>query len=421
MPIVVSPALSASERRQWRWLLMLIVPVVLMSCSSPGLTKLGSREPETITITKKIAASVLIEPRSQVPVVRAQSIRVSPNSVVADPNETVQLSAAAFDSQGQLLKDVDFVWFIADPRAGRVTGDGLFLAGSVAGVYNNAVSVTSFQNTPLGIASVGSSVTVTIVGEAPTASLASVTIIPERPTVLARQIYRLSAVGFDENGLVIPGVRFVWRVNTPDMGRVNEIGYLTVEGGIGTSAGAVSVTGIWEGARVSASADLNVIAAANADDYLDVQILPSRFFIGRGEQLRLRAVALNGLGELITGTELRWSVEDPRAGTINARGGFVAGDTPGVYAESVKVEAVIPGERGFVRAVDFASVVVRTEEKLSRLTHVTTIPSSVTLIRGARMVLAAQPRDKSGRPLANVDVRWGATRLDVGEGRQRPL
>ena len=96
-------------------------------------------------------------------------------------------------------------------------------------------------------------------------------------------------------------------------------------------------------------------------------------------------------------------------------GGFVAGGIPGVYAEAVKVEAVIRGERGFVRAVDFASVVVRTEEKLRRLAHVTTIPSSVTLVRGARALLLAQPKDDSGKPITDVVLTWKATSPDVGQ------
>ena len=237
MPVVVSPVLGASGRRLWHWLLMLIVPAVVMSCSSAEpatVFKVGRPESDTVTITKTIAASVLIEPRMQSPVVKAESIRVSPNSVAADPSERVQLSAEAFGSRGQLIQDVDFVWSIADPRAGSISGQGLFVASGAAGVYNNAVSVTTFQNTPLGISTVESSVTVTIVGEAPTASLASVTIIPERPTVLAKQIYGLSAVGFDEDGVAIPGVRFVWWLNASDTGRVNDIGYLTVEADIGT-------------------------------------------------------------------------------------------------------------------------------------------------------------------------------------------
>ena len=237
MRVVVSPVLGASGRRLWHWLLMLIVPAVVMSCSSAEpatVFKVERPSSDTVTITKTIAASVLIEPRVQSPVVKAESIRVSPNSVAADPSERVQLSAEAFGSRGQLIQDVDFVWSIADPRAGSISGQGLFVASGAAGVYNNAVSVTTFQNTPLGISTVESSVTVTIVGEAPTASLASVTIIPERPTVLAKQIYGLSAVGFDEDGVAIPGVRFVWRLNASDTGRVNDIGYLTVEADIGT-------------------------------------------------------------------------------------------------------------------------------------------------------------------------------------------
>ena len=96
--------------------------------------------------------------------------------------------------------------------------------------FENGVSVTAIQNTREGVRHATAFAPITVVGEARVPELASVAIIPGNSTVLKRQIYRLRAAGFDQDGLVIPGVSFVWKLNDHSLGRVNEIGYLTVEG-----------------------------------------------------------------------------------------------------------------------------------------------------------------------------------------------
>ena len=199
------------------------------------------------------------------------------------------------------------------------------------------------------------------------------------------------------------------------MGRLNELGYLTVKGDVGVYDDAVSVTGIWDGARASAGTQVRVIGTRGASERLDVHALPQRFFVDPGDRLRLSAVALNGLGELVAGTELRWSMEDARAGTVGGNGDFVAGPVPGVYTEAVKVEAVIPGERGFVRAVDFASVVVREEQAPGRLDAIYVSPARVKLAPGSRIPLIARAVDESGRPPENVTVAWEVLEQGAGD------
>ena len=63
--------------------------------------------------------------------------------------------------------------------------------------------------------------------------------------------------------------------------------------------------------------------------------------------MQLRAVALNGLGELIVGTQMRWEIVDTAAGTIDGNGRFVAGVGPGIFTEAVRVEAIVRGDDTF--------------------------------------------------------------------------
>ena len=61
------------------------------------------------------------------------------------------MSASAMDAAGRVLEGVDFVWVIADHRAGSITQWGRFRAGPLPGVFGNAVSVTGVQTTTAGV------------------------------------------------------------------------------------------------------------------------------------------------------------------------------------------------------------------------------------------------------------------------------
>ncbi len=199
------------------------------------------------------------------------------------------------------------------------------------------------------------------------------------------------------------------------LGRINEIGYLTVEGHEGDYEGAVSVVGIWEGYRASAQTDVRVVATNNSADLLNVHALPQRFFLGPGDRLHLSAVALNGLGELVAGTQLRWAMEDPRAGSIDGNGNFIAGNASGIFTEAVKVEAVVPGESGFAHAVDFASVVIREDRSSGRLNAVTVAPQTIVLAPAGRATVIVSAVDQSGKPADDVDISWEVLSEHAGE------
>ena len=391
------------------------------ACSegAPNEPVLKIQEPETTAIKVAANASVLITERSERPVQEIGSLTISPSAIVVDPGEAVQLSAEALSNDGQPLQDIKFVWAAVDPRAGTVTAEGRFQAGTSPGSFENSISVTGLQNTHEGVKYASALASITVVGELRVPALARVEIIPDNATLLTRQLYRLRAMGFDEDGIVIPGVSFVWRLNDSRLGRVNDIGLVSVEGNMGSYDAAVTVTGIWEGVKLSADTDIQVVSAPEADDYLNVQAIPQRFFLDPGDRLQLRAVALNGLGEIAAGTQLRWSMQDQEAGTIDGSGNFIAGTEPGVYTEAVKIEAVVPGERGFVRAADFASVVIRKEQGIGRLNAVSVQPETAVLAPGGRITVGVRAADESGRPAENVAISWEV--LKDQSGRVSPI
>ena len=223
-------------------------------------------------------------------------------------------------------------------------------------------------------------------------------------------------MAFDEDGQMIPDVNLVWQVNDERLGRVNNIGYLSIEKGTeGTYDAAVSVTALWAGQSMTVTSHVNVVNTPEADDFMKVHALPHRFNIDPGDRLELRAVALNGLGELITGTELRWSMVDPDAGVIDGSGNFIAGAEPGVYTEAVRVEAVVPGEGGFIRAEDYASLVIRKPEETGPLARLSVEPHSVVTPPLGRATLFVRALDESGGPAENVAISWEVLKEGAGD------
>lgn len=399
----------------------LLAALLLTACAdgdaAPAATNIQlPTEPSVQTVRLSVSASVLISADASLSVRPVSDVRVTPGAVVVDIGQIVELKAEAFDAGDDPVEDVDLVWNTVDPRAGSVDKNGLFKAGGIPGRYEEGVSVTAIHNTPDGIKYVSKMVPVTVVGEAEVPILTSVTIFPERPKLLTEQIYRLRAVAFDQDGLLIPAASYVWQVNDSSLGRINSLGYLTVEGKPGTYKGAVTATAIWDGATARAATDIEIVDTEAVATALRVQALPQNFHLDPGDKLQLRAVAINGLGELVRGTELRWSVVNELAGTIDGRGVFVASLKPGIYTEAVKVEAVVPGEQGYVRAEDYASLVIRAPKESSlRMAALNVVPGTVVGPAGTRALLIAHVVDEQGRPVQGVTVRWEAMSEDVGD------
>ena len=401
----------------WPFLLSLALLAFAAACSSAPAAqpRVAVEASQPSEIRKLAVASILItdKPESAGPALDA--VKILPRIVLLDAGETVQLDGAAYGVDGRRMHGVETVWSTVDPRAGSISSEGEFRAGSKPGEFKNAVSATAIHNTPEGTKTSTGYASVTVVGELEVPRLASVAIIPANPTVLRQQIHRLRAVGFDEDGLVIPDVSFVWELRESAVGRLNDIGYLPVKGDTGTYDGAVSVTGIWQGARISASTDVRIVSTPQEHDFVQVHALPQQFHLDPSDRLQLRAVALNGLGELISGTQLRWTMVDDKAGTIDGTGNFIAGSAPGIYTEAVRVEAIVPGERGFVKAEDFASVVVRRKQTTNRLSRIVVEPGTIRLPRRGRAAPLARAIDESGYAAQNTTLSWTVVKEGVGE------
>lgn len=409
---------------------LLIISISIFSVTLLALTTLGCSRttPETnstlksfpiknpmVEIARDIATnSVQIVSNSETNIPLIDHLEISPRSLILNPGESIQMSAQAFSSDGFTIPEVELIWTSNDLRVGSITKDGLFQSSINPGTFDKAISVTAVQNTPAGVQYISDNKSVTVIGKSEVQKLSSIEIIPKNLIVLEEQLYQIRAVGLDKNGLLIPGVYVKWELQKDQLGRLNDIGLLTVEGEPGIYQNALSVTALWDDVELTVMKDIQVSSTPEEGDYLKVHALPQRFFLEPRENLKLNAVALNGLGKIAVGTELRWEMVNKIAGTIDGNGNFIAGNDPGVYTEAVRVEAVMPGEVGFVRAEDFASVVIRYRE-LTRLSNVSAKPSTLVLSPNQRVMLMAIHSGNNGIPADDVSINWEVLTEGVGE------
>ena len=390
-------------------ILLSIFFIIVLGCSTnnpESQTNSTSTKSEFYYTTTTLSTSVLITKSSEDQSIIADAISVTPEIIVLKIGESIQLNAKTIDQNSATIHNAEIVWNLSDPRSGSITKEGIFTAGRNPGTFEQAISVVSIQNSPKGIHYTNKSIGVTIIGETKVRNLSYIEIIPSNPTVVRYQIRKLQAVGYDENGTIIPGVRFIWKLEQPDIGTLNQLGYLTVEGLPNKYIDGISVTGIWKNKEINTSNHINIIESSRKFDTYNVQALPQKFYTYPEDKIHLRAIALNGLGEIASGTQLRWEMVNHVAGKIDGNGNFVAGNVPGIYPESIKVEAMIPSENGFVKTYDYSSVVVRNIPKLGPLEYIEIIPNSIVAQPNSTIIIRAYGKDENGRTVENSKVDW---------------
>ena len=275
------------------------------------------------------------------------------------------------------------------------------------------IQVTGISNKS-SIRPVGTRVAVTILGSIKERTLESLLVYPQNPSLLSKQVYKLRAIATDQNGLVIPDADIIWSLNSKKLGHINKIGYLTVEGEAGFYKDAITITANWNSKSISVNASVTVTDLNPLAELLTVHALPQRFFVDPGDRLYIRAVALNGLGEIAAGTQLRWAMNNTSAGNIDGTGNFIASKTPGIYTQAIKVEAVISGEQGFITATDYASVVIRDLPSPRTLSAIYPWPYKVTVTPNGLVNLSIRAYDQFGDPIPLDNIEWSIENDAIG-------
>jgi len=205
--------------------------------SSSGLVTGVTAGSVTITATgeeKSGNAAVTVKP------VSVASVSISPASAAIPVGQTLQLTATAFDADGNPLSGRAVTWASSDPAVASVSGSGLVL-GLVAG----SATITATSEGQSGTLEVS-------VKDVP---VALVTVSPASASILLGTTRQLSAVTKDAAGNTLIGRSVTWSSGTPAVAAVSSTGVVT-----GLAAGAVTITATSEGVRGTAAV---TIAAAS--------------------------------------------------------------------------------------------------------------------------------------------------------------
>lgn len=296
------------------------------------------------------------------------TIAITPANDTTIAGGTKQFTAVGRDASGNVVTIAAPVWSIAN-GGGTISATGLFTAGAVAGAFPATIKVTS--------GTITATANETIVGGA----LATVVVTPVTATIGTGATQQFVATGRDAAGNVVT-ITPVWSVGAGG-GTISATGLFTA----GTTSGVFTNTVRATSGALSGTATVTVTAGALAS----ITVAPTPISVAFGASVQLTATGQDAAGNPVAITPA-WSVVNG-GGTIDAATGlFTAGNTLGVFANTIRVSSG--------STVSTVSVTVTS----GALAAITITPASVTLGVNATQQFTAVGRDAGGNVVAITPV-----------------
>lgn len=322
-------------------------------------------------------------------------ISVGPGSlaalVIAEPQlelgigDSHRYTITALDPFGNEILDAEYVW---SADGGEIDQIGNYVAGTIAGPFNKAVTVIATRG---GLAVTGS-VAATVVPGTPD-HLAFVSDTPENLLLAIGGAHTYAVEAFDEHdNLIAPtDVEITWEVG--DLGEIGGTGLFVAGTRAGTFVEGVTVTVVQGETSIRASTPLIILP-----DPLDsVSFAPANPVVAAGEPFQLTAAPIDKYGNLVEPSELRWEA-DPKVGTVGLTGVLDATERAGEYANALRVTTVLDG-------------ITRTLLTPLTVTHASLAIVDVAVVDGSLAIgattnLSATAADVFGNPVPTDGVTW---------------
>ncbi len=258
--------------------------------SASGLVTAVTNGSATITATAGAASGSATVTVAQV----VSAVNVTPDTATVLEGDTLRLTAAATDANGQVVAGVEFVWASGDTAVAVVDASGL-----VTGVGAGEAEVTAIT------AGVTGRSTLTVVALTP----ADVTVTPDTVVLTALgQTVQLAAEVRDQAGSVMEGIAVAWSSGDTAVAVVDSAGLVSAVG-----VGAATITAV----AGEASGDAHVTVTQSVDS---VAVAPPADTIAPGDTLRLVAEAYDESGRVVEGASLTWSSDNNAVATVDASG-----------------------------------------------------------------------------------------------------
>ena len=279
-------------------------------------------------------------------------------------DDTVRLTAEAFDANGHTVADAEFTWSSGDESVVTVDAGGLVKAAA-----RGSASVMAMT----GEVSGSSAVTVE---QRP----AAVAVSPGADTLVALgDTVRLSAEAFDANGHVVADAEFTWSSGDESVVTADAEGLVTaVANGV---AGVRASSGM-------ASGEAAMVVAQRA---MQVRVVPADATLEAfGDTLRLSAEAEDANGHPIVDARFSWASADTLVAAVDGMG---------------LVTAVANGTVAIAATMDEASgaAALRVAQ---RAVELSVSPRTDTLVVADTVRLAAEAFDANGHLLTDPGFTW---------------
>ena len=264
------------------------------------------------------------------------SVEISPSTLDAHVGERVKFSAAAKDAAGNLIDEKPSVWFAApfDLAGADDSGEVTFHAPGVVTVGAVIAGKTGYATINVG-----------------NPKIASLEIEPSTYPIVVGGAEKLTVIARTSDGSPRTDAAIKWTSEKTSVASVDAAGLVT-----GLAPGSVTIKAISEGASS------RVTLQVGRDAVHKVTVQPASADARTGDVVHFSATALDGSGNHLKASSVRWSLSASGSGAVYPDGAFVA-EKAGTY--------VVMASSGQHSAA--ASVVVRprnVEREVEVVSHV---------------------------------------------------
>jgi uncharacterized protein YjdB len=355
-----------------------VIPDVVFtwSCDAPGVATIDPATGLATALTNGAAAvrasAAGVTGSTTLAVQQAiASITVVPdNAAFTALGATKSFTAEARDANGFLVASAVFTWTASNPAVASVGAS----TGVASSVGVGSTSVVASAGGVSGVVSVAvSQVIASIVVTPATASL---------KTIGSTQQY--SAVAFDANGHIIPGVQFAWSSSAPSVAVINSSGLAT-----STATGSTTIGASAGG--VTATAPLTVTQSSGRS----ITIVPFQAILtDLGMTQQFTAVATEANGAVIPGVQFTWSSAASAVATIGAASGLAT-------ATGFGITTITATGAGLSSSATLAVS--------SSVATVEVLPASASLAAGSTLAFTAVARDAAGNIVPGAAFLWSSS------------
>jgi uncharacterized protein YjdB len=344
-----------------------------------GLVRAAAPGQATITATaqgKSGSASITVTAPAPPPPATVSSVSVEPAShTFTGLGQTRRFAAVARDTNGNVLTGRAVVWSSSAPGVASVASDG-----TVTAAGNGSATITATVEGRTGTAAV-------TVNQPPPppAQVNRVSVEPGSATLTSiGDTRRLSATARDADNNVISGRSVSWTSSAPAIARVASDGMVTA-----VSNGTATITATVDG--VTGTATVTV-----AQQVANVSVTPGTLSLTTGGTGQLTATATDANGNGVAGAAISWTSSSPTVATVDGSG-LVRAAAPG----QATITATAQGKSG--NAVVTVSALVGAPARLQVVSGSGQEGDNGKFLDDP---LVVQVTDASGRPVADVRVRW---------------